>query len=132
MTYNHQSHVACQEVSALIPWYVNGTIGEHERQRVDAHVLQCAKCRTDLAQDRCLYQSMTAETSVEYMPATSLKRLQARLDGVDAAARIEDPADEPAAANPGRRAMPWQGLMAASVAVMALALSVLAADRWME
>jgi hypothetical protein len=28
--------------------------------------------------------------------------------------------------------MPWQGLMAASVAVMALALSVLAADRWMQ
>ena len=132
MTYNHQSHVACQEVSALIPWYVNGTIGEHERQRVDAHVIQCAKCRNALAQDRCLYQSMTAETSVEYMPATSLKRLQARLDDIDAAARVEEPADKPATPNPGRRAMPWQGLMAASVAVMALALSVLAADRWME
>ena len=28
--------------------------------------------------------------------------------------------------------MPWAGLMAASIAVMAVALSVLAADRWMQ
>jgi hypothetical protein len=132
MTYNHRSHVACQEVSTLIPWYVNGTIGEQERQRVDAHVLQCEKCRNDLGVDRHLHQSMTAETAVEYMPATSLKRLQARLDGIDAAARVDEHADVPAAAKPDRRSMPWQGLMAASVAVMALALSLLAADRWME
>jgi hypothetical protein len=66
------------------------------------------------------------------MPATSLKRLQARLDGIDAAARVDERADMPAAAKPDRRSMPWQGLMAASVAVMALALSLLAADRWME
>jgi hypothetical protein len=81
MTYIHQSHVACQEVSALIPWYVNGTIGEHERQRLDAHVLQCAKCCNDLSQVQRLYRSMTAETPVEYMPTASLKRLQARLEG---------------------------------------------------
>src|SRR5450432_1683402 len=132
MTYHHQGHIACREVSTLIPWYVNDTIGDIERQRVDAHVLECPKCRDDLAQDRRLYQSMTAETPVEYMPATSLKRLQARLDGIDAAARVDEFADVPAAAKPGRRSMPWQGLMAASIADMAVALSLLAADRWMD
>lgn len=132
MTEHHQSHIACREVSTLIPWHVNGTLGEHERQRVDMHLLECQKCRNDLDQDRRLYQSMTAETPVEYMPATSLKRLQARLDGLDAAPRVDESADAPSGVKPGRLSMPWQGLMAASIAVMALALSLLAADRWME
>jgi len=33
---------------------------------------------------------------------------------------------------PLRRGLPWQGLMAASVAVMAVALGFLAADRWLQ
>jgi hypothetical protein len=133
MTYKHRSS-ACeqQEISALIPWYVNGSMGEHERQRVDAHLVLCAGCRDELAQEQRVYQGMTAETAVEYMPAISLKRLQARLDGVVAAESADEQTHEPAADKPGRRSMPWQGLMAASVAVMAVALSLLAADRWMQ
>jgi anti-sigma-K factor RskA len=115
-----------REVSALAPWYVNGTIGEHDRQRVDAHLIGCASCRDGLARERRIYQGMTAEAAIEYMPAASLKRLQARLDGIAAAPL----ADVPAVRKPVRRTMAWQGLMAASVAVIAVALSLLAADRW--
>ncbi|HME37891.1 MAG TPA: zf-HC2 domain-containing protein [Steroidobacteraceae bacterium] len=117
-------------ISALIPWYVNGSIGEQERQRVDAHLLGCAQCRDELALERRVYQGMNAETTVEYMPAASLKRLQARLDGIESAAPAA--AAAPGSGKPGRRSLQWQGLMAASVAVMAVALSVLAADRWMH
>ena len=79
MTHNHPSSIACehQEISALLPWYVNGSIGEQERQRVDAHLIACAGCRDDLVQERRIYAGMTAETAVEYMPAASLKSLQA-------------------------------------------------------
>jgi hypothetical protein len=139
MSHSHRSAVARehQEISTLLPWYVNGSIGEHERQRVDAHLLVCAGCREDLAQERRIYQGMTAETAVEYMPAASLKRLQARLDGVAGAAsanvaNVEVEAEVPATRRPARRLMAWPGLMAASVAVMAVALSLLAADRWMH
>lgn len=120
------------EVTALIPWYLNGSIGEHDRQRLDAHLLLCANCRVALAQERCIYQSVGVEPAVEYMPAASLKRLQARLDAVDAAAPAAAPPEAPAAQIPGRRSMPWQGLMAASIAVMAVALTLLAADRWTQ
>jgi anti-sigma factor RsiW len=113
------------DISALIPWYVNGTIGERERRRVDAHLAQCAHCRDELTREQWVYRSMTAETAVEYMPAVSLNRLQARLDGIG----VED---AHAAAKPRRRFMPWQGLMAASVAVIAVALSFLATDRWLQ
>ena len=84
MTFNPQDSDARehQTISLLIPWYVNGSAGEPERQRVDAHLLLCADCRDDLAQERRVYQALNAETTVEYMPAASLKRLQARLDGI--------------------------------------------------
>jgi hypothetical protein len=130
------------DISALIPWYVNGSIGERERRRVDAHLAQCAHCRDELTREQWVYRNMTAETAVEYMPAVSLNRLQARLDGIgvakseraegwEAADAAADMAAD-AAAKPRRRSMPWQGLMAASVAVMAVALSLLAADRWAQ
>ena len=45
-----------------------------ERQRVDAHLRACAVCRDDLLQEQRVYQAMVSETSVEYMPASSLKR----------------------------------------------------------
>jgi anti-sigma factor RsiW len=121
-----------EEIAALLPWYVNGTVGEHERQRVDAHLTACPGCRDELAQERRIYQGMAAEPAVEYMPAASLKRLQARLDGVAGAAPANAEAPVPAARKPPRRPLAWQGLIAASVAVMAVALSLLAADRWMR
>jgi hypothetical protein len=133
MTPRHRSSVPRehQDISTLLPWYVNGSIGERERQRVDAHLILCAGCREELARERRIYQGMTAETAVEYMPAASLKRLQARLDGGGgASAKVR--AEAPATRKPGRRSMAWQGLMAASVAVIAVALSLLAADRWMQ
>jgi anti-sigma-K factor RskA len=137
MTQDSRHHVSREhrEVSALLPWYVNGSIGEQDRQRVDAHLSACADCRNDLAQEQRVYRAMTAETAVEYMPAASLKRLQARLDGIsvpEANSPANAAADARSAAAPGRRFMRWPGLMAASIAVMAVALSLLAADRWLR
>jgi hypothetical protein len=126
------------DISALIPWYVNGRIGERERRRVDAHLAQCAHCRDELTREQWVYRKMTAETAVEHMPAVSLNRLQARLDGLGVAKSEREEEEEGGAADaawapqPRRRSMPWQGLMAASVAVMAVALSLLAADRWVQ
>jgi anti-sigma factor RsiW len=133
MTHGHRTPAARehQDISALLPWYLNGSIDERDRQRLDAHLALCAGCRDELAREQRIYEGMTAETAVEYMPAASLKRLQARLDGVPAASpdpRADVGTHEFAA---GQKAA-WPGLMAASVAVMAVALSLLAADRWMQ
>jgi anti-sigma factor RsiW len=127
MTSDDQSRVPCREISELLPWYVNGTISEDERAQVDAHLIQCANCRHDLAQDRLVYRGMNADRAVEYMPAASLKRMQSRLDAVEAAAPVNAPSERP-----DRRPMQWQGLLAASIAVMAVAISLLAANQWMQ
>jgi hypothetical protein len=121
-----------REIAALMPWFVNGSIEEHDRQRVEEHILLCGACRDELGRERRVYQGMRAEPAVEYMPAASLKRLQARLDGVTAGTCVDAPAADRAAGSARRPSMPWQHVMAASVAVMAVAVSWLAADRWMQ
>jgi hypothetical protein len=113
------------EVSALLPWYVNETLGEHDRQRVEAHVGLCASCREDLAAQRRICEAIKAQPAIDYMPVASLKRLQARLD-----AQAESGG---APARPTQQSMnrwPWRGWMAASIAVMALTAALLAANRW--
>ncbi|MEP6883736.1 MAG: zf-HC2 domain-containing protein [Gammaproteobacteria bacterium] len=120
-----------EEISALIPWYVNGSIDEVDRQRVETHLPQCARCRDEVMHERGVYQGMNAELGVEYMPAASLKRLQARLDALSAVAPAEALSGPPAAA-PRRGVVTWQGVMAASVAVMAVAVSMLAVERWAQ
>jgi hypothetical protein len=133
VTYHNRDHASGdhREVSALLPWYVNGSIGEQDRQRVDAHLSACADCRNELALELRVYRGMAAGPAVEYMPAASLKRLQARLDGIGTAEAATAATDTRSAAAPRRRSVPWPGLMAASIAVMAVALSLLAADRWL-
>jgi Putative zinc-finger len=142
MTDSHRSRDVQEhrDISALLPWYVNDSLGEPERRRVDSHLQRCANCREDLARELRVFQGMNVETAVEYMPAASLKRLQARLDGISSAdtetvapAGRPDAGDSPGVAGkPSRRPAAWLGLMAASVAVMAVALGLLAADRWFQ
>jgi Putative zinc-finger len=120
----HREH---REVSELIPWYVNGRIGDADRQRVDTHLRDCADCCGELQLQRQVQAAMTADPGIEYMPTASLKRLQARLDGLDAA---PDAARAGGADRPAQRSMRWGRSMAASVAVMALAIGMLAAGLW--
>jgi hypothetical protein len=116
-----------REVSELIPWYVNARIGEADRQRVDAHLRDCGDCRGELQLQRQVHGAMTADPGIEYMPTASLKRLQARLDGLDAAPGA---ARQSGADRLVHGSMRWGRSMAASIAVMALAIGILAAGLW--
>jgi hypothetical protein len=118
-----------EEVFGLFPWYLNGTLAETERQKVDEHVRVCAACREQLARERDIYRAMSAESSLEFIPA-SFSRLQARLDASEPAVRQSASRD----GIPRRRGpMPWPRLAAASIAVLALgSLSLVSADRWAQ
>jgi putative zinc finger protein len=117
-----------QEVSALIPWYVNDTLADTERQKVDAHVGGCAVCRDDLAVHKRILEGINAQPALDYMPVASLKRLQARLEVAQTQAAL--PQIPPL--EPSRSDAPWRGWMAASIAAMAVAIGLLAADRWVQ
>ena len=126
------------EISELIPWYVNGTIGDLDRQRVDEHLAECGCCRNELASEQRIAETMSADPSLEYMPAASFKRLTARLDRLP-------PATAPGSAPPGgspsldgvspdlpstRSPHAWR--LAASLAALALAFGAVPAYRWMR
>lgn len=126
------------DISELIPWYVNGTIGELDRQRVDAHAAACARCRDELEHERRIFESMAAESSLEYMPAAPFKRLQASLDRLPleampaaAASRPVFPVERAAHQRLSRRSR-WPGRVAASIAVLAVALGAVSADHWIH
>jgi hypothetical protein len=132
MIDEHRTQKEHQAISEILPWFVNGTLGELERQRVDAHLRTCAVCRNDVLQEQRVHRAMAGETSVEYMPAASLKRLQAMLDGPRKEAAPAEMAASPAipVKQPNRRWTPWQRRIAASIAVAAVVLSLLTMNQW--
>ena len=135
MIYERNLSGEHEEIFGLFPWYLNGTIAETERQKVDEHVRVCAACRNQLARERNIYRAMSAESSLEFIPA-SFGRLQARLDALtpQETAAPEPPVRQSASRHgiPRRRGpIPWPRLAAASIAVLALgSLSLISADRW--
>jgi hypothetical protein len=137
MNYERNLSREHEEVFGLFPWYLNGTIAETERQKVDEHVRVCAACRDQLARERDIYGAMSAEPSLEFIPA-SFSRLQARLDALSPQeTAAPEPSVRQSASRHGirrRRApMPWPRLAAASIAVLAVgSLSLVSADRWMQ
>ncbi|MDP9012465.1 MAG: zf-HC2 domain-containing protein [Pseudomonadota bacterium] len=121
-----------EQISALIPWYINGTIGQVDRRKVESHLSACAACREDARDERRIFQKIAAENRVGYVPGSSLKRLHRALDGIEA----ETPAPHappPLAAWQTRPSVPWQRstpLRAASVALLAMAAGVFASSQW--
>jgi hypothetical protein len=138
MIYEQDLSGEHEEVFGLFPWYLNGTLAETDRRRVDEHVAVCAACRDQLAREREIYRAMSSESSLEFIPA-SFSRLQARLDALAAEkAESSEPSSVRQSAGgsriPGRRARTlWPRYAAASIAVVALgALGLVSADRWIH
>ena len=66
MTRNHRENSAQHhEVSALIPWYINQTLDDGARQRVDDHIESCSLCRDDLAQQQRIYEGIHAQPALD-------------------------------------------------------------------
>lgn len=112
-------------VSLLLPWYVNGTLGTSDRQRVDAHVPNCSSCRDSLEFERRIHAHVATDVVVEHIPVASLKRLHARLEtrAPDTTRATREPRRE-------HRLRPWLGLLAASVVGLVVTAALYTAHRW--
>ncbi|HEY2679258.1 MAG TPA: zf-HC2 domain-containing protein [Steroidobacteraceae bacterium] len=113
-----------REICELLPWYVNGTLDELARHRVDAHLVLCPVCRDELTVERRVFAKIDGETAIDYMPGPSLKRLNARLNTLQNNAGL--PLAQP------RNPTPWHVLAAASVAAVTVTIGVLLIDRWVQ
>ena len=121
---NESEHASIWE---LLPWYLNDTLTELDRKRVDLHLTACAVCRQEMAIERRIHERVAGNDTVEHIATPSLRRLQQRIDDLGTAASpvAERPPPLPtrSANRQGlRRVFSWHGLMAASVAILAAAL----------
>lgn len=78
------------EINALIPWYVNETLQDTERQMVETHLTGCATCRQDVQGLRALaavLQAEVPEPRVDLYARTAARLEQERVTGVMARIR---------------------------------------------
>lgn len=70
-----------QELSQLLPWYVNKTLHGSELKAVEAHLSVCLVCKRELVQLQKLAQAVTQEGSLDSAEQASFSRLKMRLHG---------------------------------------------------
>jgi anti-sigma factor RsiW len=127
MSDNHPLENASihEEITLLLPWYVNGTLDDLSRERLEAHVDACPACRNDLSLEQRIFATIDGETAIDYVPGASLKRLQTQLASLQSRVAVPELPQ-----SPGRT--PWRALAAASIVAVTVSISVLLVERWVQ
>src|SRR5436305_4491567 len=125
-----------QRVWELLPWYVNGTLSDQDRVRVEDHAAGCRRCQDEVESCRRTATAIKGLGDVAPSPhPVQLQRMLARIDEAerhdghgrkerredDAVVRFGAPLRALIAATP----RPLRGAMLAQVAVIVLLVGVL-------
>lgn len=102
-----QAKIGHDELVMLLPWYVNGTLDEAERNRVQRHIEECAECRDNAAMLGDVRRAVCNGSPAPLVPSPEKERLLAALDHDSR--------------RNGRRNWPW---IAAAATVAAVAITV--------
>ena len=87
-----QRHGRHRETWDLLPWLVNGTLSVPQLHRVEQHLVECARCRTECERQRALRLQMCSNEVVLDTPHASLRKLMARIESEDTAKTAPPPA----------------------------------------
>jgi hypothetical protein len=68
------------KINRLIPWYVNGTLGEAERLEVKAHLTDCLTCRQAEREARHLQAAVNQQATIPLGSDSGLDALYKRID----------------------------------------------------
>jgi anti-sigma factor RsiW len=69
--------MACQELVEVITDYIEGTLPERDRMRLDAHIAGCASCRAYIEQMRQTMRAVGRLAGEDLEPATRSRLLDA-------------------------------------------------------
>jgi anti-sigma factor RsiW len=123
----YQDKSAHLHAQASLPWLLNGTLAEAERQAVETHLHACPDCRSDLEGLRLLREAGAA-SGPGCDPERALARLLPRLDSRAAAPVHATPGPAPAARPRAANDPAWLRWAAlAQACVIVLLVSVVAA-----
>jgi anti-sigma factor RsiW len=70
---------AHREVERLLPWYVNGTLDDELRERVQLHLADCVRCRRELEQCHEL-KLACSDTVIAHDVGAAFERLRQRIE----------------------------------------------------
>lgn len=82
---HNNPYSAHQEISLLLPWYVNKTLHGAEINRVENHLKVCLTCRRELATLHKLAAAVQQEGSIDSVAQASFSQLKKRIHSPDAA-----------------------------------------------
>jgi hypothetical protein len=99
----------------VLPWLVNGTLANAEREAVEEHARTCIACRRELKQQRQLYAAALTRRTADVSVDAGFEQLDRELDATARGGRLRWPIRYTAAA-------PFAVAAAAGVAVLAVLL----------
>jgi len=88
--YNNP-YSAHQDISLLLPWYVNKTLHGAEFERVENHVKVCLTCRRELTTLHKLAAAVQQEGSIDSAAQASFSQLKKRIHNTDETNREKAP-----------------------------------------
>jgi hypothetical protein len=112
------------EAYELLPWFVNGSLSDVERRRVERHLSACLPCRAALRQEERFRQAVAEQSGQAQLAAEGFRQLESRLDrplGSSSAVRRRGGSRAGRGRWTNRRALAW--LTAASVLLVVGALA---------
>lgn len=123
-----------QRVWELLPWYVNGSLAERERERVEAHLAACLRCQGEERVSRHLAGAVARAGEVAPAPhPVQLQRMLARIEESEREEResagrwrLLAPLRSLVQATP----RPLRGALVAQAAVILLLVGFLAWSAW--
>lgn len=87
--HDTKSYSDHQELSQLLPWYVNKTLQGAELKAVEAHLAVCLTCKREQTQLQKLAQAVIQEGSLDSAEQASFTRLKMRLQGQQAGLNLK-------------------------------------------
>ena len=124
---HNNPYSAHQEISLLLPWYVNKTLSEDEIEWVENHLKVCLTCKRDIAALQKLAAAVQQEGSMDTVAQASFSRLKKRIHSPDSAGQEKSPIVTTLPVQPKRqgnmRRLPRPALALAAVLLISLLIT---------
>jgi len=79
---NRHKPMSHEQASELLPWLVNDSLAEDERDLVHEHATSCVICRRELHELENLCNSISNVSAATAIPAPDMRRINARIDAL--------------------------------------------------